>query len=188
LTGEEKQSIAAQPTRDLTAYDLYLKGRLLWSKRGGDNRARAWNGAAGTDTLAAQGRPRAELFNLSVCVSVSAMTLPARILFSVFAISLASLTPVLPSASVPTVQQKHFCCADMNVNAGQRCPVNPGGTNSKSAPICCAGPAICLSLYVANGNDFAASSQMSGTVCTDDDRTTGRAQRPPVPPPRNAVC
>src|SRR6516162_492780 len=37
LTGEEKQLIAAQPTRDLTAYELYLKGRVLWGKRGGDN-------------------------------------------------------------------------------------------------------------------------------------------------------
>src|SRR5713101_8016621 len=37
LTGAEKQLIAAQPTTDLTAYELYLKGRLLWSKRGGDN-------------------------------------------------------------------------------------------------------------------------------------------------------
>jgi len=37
LTGEEKQMIAAQPTSDLTAYELYLKGRLLWEKRGGDN-------------------------------------------------------------------------------------------------------------------------------------------------------
>jgi len=37
LTGAEKQMIAAQPTSDLTAYDLYLKGRLLWSKRGGEN-------------------------------------------------------------------------------------------------------------------------------------------------------
>jgi adenylate cyclase len=37
LTGAEKQLIAAQPTSDLTAYDLYLKGRLLWSKRGSDN-------------------------------------------------------------------------------------------------------------------------------------------------------
>jgi TolB-like protein/class 3 adenylate cyclase/Tfp pilus assembly protein PilF len=37
LTGAEKQSIAAQPTSDLTAYELYLKGRSLWSKRGGDN-------------------------------------------------------------------------------------------------------------------------------------------------------
>ena len=37
LTGAEKQLIAAQPTSDLTAYDLYLKGRLLWSKRGGEN-------------------------------------------------------------------------------------------------------------------------------------------------------
>ena len=29
--------IAPQPTSDTTAYELYLKGRLLWSKRGGDN-------------------------------------------------------------------------------------------------------------------------------------------------------
>src|SRR5262249_27890597 len=41
LTGEEKQMIAAQPTSDLTAYDLYLKGRLLWSKRSGDNLPKA---------------------------------------------------------------------------------------------------------------------------------------------------
>jgi adenylate cyclase len=37
LTGEEKQMIAAQPTSNTTAYELYLKGRLLWSKRGGEN-------------------------------------------------------------------------------------------------------------------------------------------------------
>ena len=37
LTGAEKQLIAAKPTSDLTAYELYLKGRLLWSKRGGEN-------------------------------------------------------------------------------------------------------------------------------------------------------
>src|SRR5262249_23526912 len=37
LTGEEKQMIAAQPTSDLTAYELYLKGRSLWGKRGGEN-------------------------------------------------------------------------------------------------------------------------------------------------------
>jgi TolB-like protein len=37
LTGAEKQMIAAQPTSDTAAYELYLKGRLLWSRRGGDN-------------------------------------------------------------------------------------------------------------------------------------------------------
>jgi TolB-like protein/Tfp pilus assembly protein PilF/class 3 adenylate cyclase len=37
LTGQEKQLIAAQPTSDTTAYELYLKGRSLWSKRGGEN-------------------------------------------------------------------------------------------------------------------------------------------------------
>jgi len=37
LTGAEKQMIGAQPTTDTAAYELYLKGRLLWSRRGGDN-------------------------------------------------------------------------------------------------------------------------------------------------------
>src|SRR5213082_3311308 len=37
LTGQEEQLIAARPTSDLTAYELYLKGRVLWGKRGGDN-------------------------------------------------------------------------------------------------------------------------------------------------------
>jgi TolB-like protein/Tfp pilus assembly protein PilF len=37
LTGEEKALIAVQPTSDLTAYELYLKGRVLWGKRGGEN-------------------------------------------------------------------------------------------------------------------------------------------------------
>jgi TolB-like protein/Tfp pilus assembly protein PilF/class 3 adenylate cyclase len=37
LTGSEKQLIAAQPTSDTNAYELYLKGRLLWGKRGGEN-------------------------------------------------------------------------------------------------------------------------------------------------------
>jgi serine/threonine-protein kinase len=37
LSGAEKQMITAQPTSDLTAYQLYLKGRLLWEKRSGDN-------------------------------------------------------------------------------------------------------------------------------------------------------
>jgi adenylate cyclase len=37
LTGAEKQMIAAKPTSNTTAYELYLKGRSLWSKRGGEN-------------------------------------------------------------------------------------------------------------------------------------------------------
>ena len=37
LTGSEKQSMAAQPTTDTTAYELYHKGRSLWGKRTGDN-------------------------------------------------------------------------------------------------------------------------------------------------------
>jgi TolB-like protein/Tfp pilus assembly protein PilF len=37
LTGSEKQMMAAQPTSDTTAYELYHKGRSLWGKRTGDN-------------------------------------------------------------------------------------------------------------------------------------------------------
>src|SRR5438045_4579 len=37
LTGSEKQMIAAQPTTDTTAYELYHKGLSLWEKRSGDN-------------------------------------------------------------------------------------------------------------------------------------------------------
>ena len=37
LTGSEKQMIAAQPTNDTAAYELYHKGRSLWEKRSGDN-------------------------------------------------------------------------------------------------------------------------------------------------------
>src|SRR5256886_1463816 len=37
LTGTEKEMIAAKPTSDTTAYELYLKGRSLWRQRTGDN-------------------------------------------------------------------------------------------------------------------------------------------------------
>jgi TolB-like protein len=37
LSGSEKQMIAAAPTTDTTAYELYHKGRSLWEKRSGDN-------------------------------------------------------------------------------------------------------------------------------------------------------
>ena len=37
LTGSEKQMMAAQPTTDTTAYELYHKGLSLWEKRTGDN-------------------------------------------------------------------------------------------------------------------------------------------------------
>jgi TolB-like protein/Flp pilus assembly protein TadD len=37
LTGSEKLMMAAPPTTDTTAYELYHKGRSLWEKRSGDN-------------------------------------------------------------------------------------------------------------------------------------------------------
>src|SRR5207302_8112866 len=37
LTGSEKKMMAAQPTADTTAYELYHKGLSLWEKRTGDN-------------------------------------------------------------------------------------------------------------------------------------------------------
>src|SRR6266446_208739 len=110
------------------------------------------------------------------------VSVPARLLLAVLAVSLASLTPVLPGESGPIVQQK-TCCADMNMDAGLRCPINPGETTSSSAT-CCTGPAVCLLLYFGNANPFAAGTEVSGTVLVNDDRLTARSQRPPVPPPR----
>ena len=110
------------------------------------------------------------------------MSLPARLLLAVLTVSLASLTPVLPGESAPTLQQK-TCCADMNMDAGLRCPINPGETTSSSAA-CCTGPAVCLLLYFGNANAFAADAEVSGTISVNDDRVTARSQRPPVPPPR----
>ena len=37
LSGSEKQMIAAQPTSNTAAYELYHKGRSLWEQRSGDN-------------------------------------------------------------------------------------------------------------------------------------------------------
>jgi serine/threonine protein kinase len=37
LSPTEKSEIEHRPTSDMTAYELYLKGRSLWGKRGGDN-------------------------------------------------------------------------------------------------------------------------------------------------------
>ncbi len=41
LTGSEKQMMAAQPTTDTTAYELYHKGRSLWERRSGENMTKA---------------------------------------------------------------------------------------------------------------------------------------------------
>jgi hypothetical protein len=111
------------------------------------------------------------------------MKLSAQLLLAVLTVSLASLTPVLPGESAPTVQQK-TCCADMNMDAGVRCPINPGGTTSAT---CCTSPAVCLLFYLGNANAFAAEAQMSGTISVNDDRVTARSNRPPVPPPRAEV-
>jgi len=113
------------------------------------------------------------------------MKLPARLLLAVLALSLASLTPVLPGESVSSLPHK-TCCADMNMDAGLRCPINPGGTTSSSAA-CCTAPAVCLLLYFGNANPFSAGAEMSGTISLNDDRITARAQRPPVPPPRSVL-
>jgi len=114
------------------------------------------------------------------------MKLPARLLLAVLTVSLASLTPVLPGEPIPPLQQKTSCCADMNMDAGLRCPINPGGTSSSSAT-CCTAPAVCLLIYLSTANAFAAQSQMNGTISTNNDRVSARSQRPLVPPPRTAV-
>src|SRR6266513_3328514 len=110
------------------------------------------------------------------------MKLPARLLLAVLALSLASLTPVLPEESVLPVQHR-TCCADMNMDAGLRCPINPSGTSSSSAA-CCVGPSVCLLLYFGNANAFAAGTEMSGTISVNDDPVTARLLWTPLPPPR----
>ena len=126
------------------------------------------------------------LSKIALCGNVSPMKLRARMLLAVLAVSLASLTPVLPSGPVPAVQQKAHCCIAMNMTAGIRCPINPGGTTSSSAT-CCTAPTACLFLYFGNGDSFAAQKQMIRAISMSDDRATARSKRPPVPPPRTAV-
>jgi len=110
---------------------------------------------------------------------------PAQLLFALLAINLAALTPVVPDASATVVKQKHSCCADMNMDASQRCPINPSGTNSTSA-MCCTGPAVCLLLYFSGSNDFIPRMLGADWRNSFNDRVTARSQRPPVPPPRIA--
>jgi hypothetical protein len=115
------------------------------------------------------------------------MTTSARIVFALLSISVASLTPVLPNDSVPTIQQKHSCCADMNMDGGQRCPINPSGTTSSSS-LCCTGPAVCLALYFSGSNDFLPGMLSSNHLDSFNLPITARSQRPPVPPPRVSVA
>jgi len=113
------------------------------------------------------------------------VSLRARLLLIVLALSVVSLTPVVPGTPLPAVQQNKYC-TDMNMaDACHRCPINPGGTSSNSGT-CCTAPAVCLLLYFGNANAFAAGAEMSGTISVNDDRATARSQRPPVPPPRVA--
>jgi tetratricopeptide (TPR) repeat protein len=52
LSGSEQHAIAAQPTENTEAYQLYLKGRFFWNKRTGENLKKAadyFNQAIGAD-------------------------------------------------------------------------------------------------------------------------------------------
>jgi hypothetical protein len=111
------------------------------------------------------------------------MKLSARLLFTFLAISLAALTPVVPGEAAPVVQQKHSCCADMNMDGSQRCPINPSGTTSSSS-MCCSGPAVCLALYFSGSNDFVPGMLSATHLDSLKLRIPARSQRPPVPPPR----
>jgi len=119
-----------------------------------------------------------------MCDTVQAMKLTVRVLLALLAINLAALTPVAPGESAPVVQQKHSCCADMNVNGGVRCPISPGSM-TPSSTTCCSGPAACLFLYFGNSNPFLAQTQLSGAISLNNDHPIVRVQRPPVPPPRS---
>jgi hypothetical protein len=112
------------------------------------------------------------------------MKLPARLLFVILTLTLASLSPVLPDDSVPSLEHKTRCCADMNMDGGARCPINPGGT---SAATCCTMPAVCLLLYFSGSNDFVPGMLSAGLHDSANNRVTTRSYRPPVPPPRASV-
>jgi hypothetical protein len=128
---------------------------------------------------------RLALFETSGCDKVPTMKLTARLMFAFLVINLAALTPVVPGEPAPVAQQKHSCCADMNVSGGVRCPINSGSTAPSSA-MCCTGPSACLFLYFGNTNLFAAQTHVISAISLNNIRATARSQRPPVPPPRIA--
>ena len=109
----------------------------------------------------------------------------ARFLFVMLAVSLASLTPIVPGALVPSAQPKSRCCADMNAIAGQRCPLNQTGTNSTST--CCVSPSACVPFHVSNEDGFGPRSEVIGAIFVSNDHFSVRTQRPPVPPPRGSI-
>jgi hypothetical protein len=111
------------------------------------------------------------------------MKLTARLLFVLLVTSLAALTPVVPGKLDSIAPQKHSCCADMNMDGGQRCPINPSGTTSSSS-LCCTGSAVCLLLYFSGSNDFVPGMLGANHLDFRNYRVTARSQRPPVPPPR----
>jgi len=111
------------------------------------------------------------------------MSLPARLVLGILALSVVSVTPVVPGTPLPAVQQNKYC-RDMNmVDACNRCPINPGGTSSSSGT-CCTTPAVCLLLYFSGSNDFVPGMNSSRMRDPSNNRVTARSQRPPVPPPR----
>jgi hypothetical protein len=116
---------------------------------------------------------------------IRAMKLPARLLLAILTLSLASLTPVLPGEPIPPLQQKTSCCADMNMDGGVRCPINPGGTSTAT---CCTAPAVCLLLYFSGSNDFIPGVHSAGLRDSLNHRVTTRSYRPPVPPPRVSLA
>jgi hypothetical protein len=116
---------------------------------------------------------------------IRVMKLPVRLLFAILTLTLASLSPVLPGDSVPSLERKTRCCADMNADASHSCPINRGENNSGCGSTCTT-PAGCLLLYFGNANAFIASSYLIHTISLSNASSIARSRRPPVPPPRAA--
>jgi hypothetical protein len=113
------------------------------------------------------------------------MNLSARLVLALLTLNLAVLSPVPPSELVRTAHRQDSCCARMDIDGGQRCPINSGGTSSNST--CCSAQAPCFVGYVNASDDFVVRISSIGFSSFANDCVTARSQRPPVPPPRDAV-
>jgi hypothetical protein len=72
-----------------------------------------------------------------------------------------------------------------NMDPCQRCPMTP--TSSSSGSTCCSVQAPCFVAYSDGPNEFIAGMSSTNFKSFMNDRVTARFQRPPVPPPRDAL-
>jgi hypothetical protein len=99
-----------------------------------------------------------------ICASVASLTWPAR-------------AEILPPA--PTHCCGHVSVIPSHASPDRGCPMSP--LQQKQ---CCAACALALTLFLAANSSFIPSATSEGNVGDGAIRVSGRADRPPVPPPR----